>query len=798
MTFVHTTIGRIRIRPLSADDRDTLHAWVTDPRSRFWDELDSTPTDVADEIARLAAAAHEHAFILERNGVPLALTEIYDPAHVVLGELAGTIPLRRGDIGMHLLCAPPLGGTREHGLTSALMSAVVAWLFNGSHGLIREQVDRIIVEPDARNRKILFKNALAGFRTLPGCEAIRLAGKTARIQAVARGGFSASPLAAHAHVSRPHVPSPATHLREEASRCAERHLVAKALRELIHERIVAPVPAGADNEWRADVAGMPLFFSATVHPLEHYSIDPDSVRTAESASPRLLPLFAAAASKFGVPASFAHTYLEELSSTLAGRARSENLARPTVAELSDAQASLTPAEYFQFVESAMVEGHPGFIANSGRAGMSEADLNVCAPELGGSTPLVWVAVRRSATRAASISKVDAEQLIAERVHLPGHLDPAEYTAMPLHPWQWENKVTTVFADALVSGDIVYLGEGTDLMHPQQSLRTFFNLSRPELPYIKTAVAVRNMGFTRGLSPAYMADTPAINEWLGTLLDDDPDLRRHNVRLLKEIASVGFTGDVYHRSTRLGTAGGGPHQKMLAALWRESPIPLLATGNTAVTLAAVLHTDAAGSSLAAEWITRSGLDARTWVDKLLDVYLRPAIRVLAEYDIVFMPHSENVILELDNFAPVGSFFKDLGEEVAVVNAARQVPSPISRIQADNGSFDDEARALSIHTDVIDGVLRHLGALLSDAGVLSDDAFWGRVRACVERYWADYPDSGRTLPLLAEDFKHSCLNRLQLRNPETIVNLGDQSSSLLYAGRMANPLARPATPQPRGER
>lgn len=45
----------------------------------------------------------------------------------------------------------------------------------------------------------------------------------------------------------------------------------------------------------------------------------------------------------------------------------------------------------------------------------------------------------------------------------------------------------------------------------------------------------------------------------------------------------------------------------------------------------------------------------------------------------------------------------------------------------------------------------------------------------------------LPLLSETFRHSCLNRLQLRNPLTMVELGEQSGSLIYAGDIANPLA-----------
>lgn len=784
MSWVHTTAGWLRFRSAATRDSNTVHSWVTDPHSKFWGALDVSSGNVAAEIARLAASPHEAAYIVERDNVPLAFVEIYDPARVLLDHLSEQIPLRPGDIGMHLLSAPPQGDDREPGLTSALMAAVVAWLFATPIDPTGSGVTRIIVEPDVRNEKILAKNALAGFRTVTGFAETALTGKTARIQMVEAARFYASPLGARARVPHLRVPSRCEHLTSAPAQRAERHLVAKALREMIHERALTPRATEAPGTYSVVAAGETIFFEARLHPLEHYSINPDSIRYASGEPVALIPLFARLAPQLDIPPTFVHTYLEELSSTLAGRARAEALIRPTVTQLCDAAESLTPAEYLQYVESSMVEGHPGFIANAGRAGMSESEATAYVPEMCRSTALVWVAVRREAACVASLSSVRVDEIMHAYLGECG-LDPNKYVALPLHPWQWENKVTTVFADAILSGDLVYLGEGMDLMHPQQSLRTFFNMTRPELPYIKTAVAVRNMGFTRGLSPKYMLDTPAINEWLGSLLDDDPDLTRHNVRLLKEIASIGVTADVYHKSAAAGVADDGPHQKMLAALWRDSPIPLLGEGNVAVTLAAVLHTDPAGHSLAAEWIARSGLSPSDWLTRLLDVYLRPAIRALAEYDVAFMLHSENVILELDNFVPVGSFFKDIGEEIAVVNPARDVPESIARIKA--VTTTDELRAQPILTDIFDGVLRHLCALLSDARTVTNKEFWACVRDCVQRYWADYPNSGRNLPLLSPDFMHSCLNRLQWRNPETMVDLGDQNSSLLYAGRIDNPVA-----------
>ena len=44
------------------------------------------------------------------------------------------------------------------------------------------------------------------------------------------------------------------------------------------------------------------------------------------------------------------------------------------------------------------------------------------------------------------------------------------------------------------------------------------------------------------------------------------------------------------------------------------------------------------------------------------------------------------------------------------------------------------------------------------------------------------------LFAPDFELSCLNRLQLRNNQQMLDLADPSGGLQMAGRLKNPLAR----------
>ncbi|MDK8585616.1 MULTISPECIES: GNAT family N-acetyltransferase [Corynebacterium] len=809
---IFTPHGTVRLRPLTPGDTELVHGWLTDPHCAFWGMQQASVNDVAVEYDRLRASPHEEAWILELRPYPAAprrpmgIVEDYDPRRVVLDSvLAGAASSEAAGVreltleeplrGLHFLVAPP-AGAHVSGLTSSLFAAVIRWLID-CRGF-RE----LLVEPDVANGAIHRKNAEAGFLDVPGLNEVRLLQgghtKTARVQRCTASDFYSSAAAARASLS------PVANALC-AAETAERQLIAKAIREFSHERLLTPSFHPDSERWSVHLGPRELSFSAHQYGLEHLEVVPESIEAADAAPLHLAELIAGAAEQLGIEPGFLHTYIEEIQATLAGRARAlatrpaaQSLRAPQLAASAQERAN-AQADYLVSAESAMYEGHPGFLANSGRGGMSLTELRAYAPEAGADVHIVWLAAKREhCVVAASEDVADLAGFFAEQL---GDLepryeqalaelgcDPDDYVPLPLHPWQWDNCISTIFFAQLISRDLVYIGTSSDLFRPQQSLRTFFNHSRPALPYVKTAVGIRNMGFVRGLSPAYMETTPAINDWLAQQLNVDPEFRACNVRLLKEIVAVGYRGDTYHRHPLPADSTSG-REKMLSALWRDSPVPQLSATSVAVTLAGCLYVDPAGESLAAEWIAQSSLPPQEWLRQLLDVYLVPVLHALAQYGIVFMPHSENVILELDNGAPVGAFFKDLGEEAAVVDARVDMPAGLERLQVDHGDFTGAQRALSIHTDVLDGVLRHLAALFDREGLLTETEFWLTCREVVLDYERRFPGTLEKLPVLAPQFKHSCLNRLQLRNPLSMVNLGDQESSLIYAGDMDNPLHSP---------
>ncbi len=184
-------IGPVRLdRVVPERDALTLHHWLTHPASAYWQMTDLGLDDVLAYEQRLAASTDEHAWLGRVAGRPRFTVETYDPSRVLL---AGVYRVREGDVGMHLLVAPP-DGPRLHGLTDAVMAATLRFCF----GTLRAQ--RVVVEPDVRNTAIAAKNAAAGFRVV---REIDLPGKRAALSVCTREDFAASRLG-----SRPRTTDP--------------------------------------------------------------------------------------------------------------------------------------------------------------------------------------------------------------------------------------------------------------------------------------------------------------------------------------------------------------------------------------------------------------------------------------------------------------------------------------------------------------------------------------------------------------------------------------------------------------
>lgn len=530
------------------------------------------------------------------------------------------------------------------------------------------------------------------------------------------------------------------HLSPERWAQANRLLIRKALAEFAHERLITPEPE-KDGDGYAVLGddGLTRYrFTAVRHALDHWQVDADSIsRHRDGAELPLsaLDFFIELKKSLGLSDEVLPVYLEEISSTLSGTCYKLTKPQIPVAELVKRD--------FQAIETGMTEGHPCFVANNGRLGFGVHEYLSYAPETASPVRLVWLAAHRSrAAFTAGVgieyeaflrAELGQETVVRFRTKLSDQgLDPTEYLFIPVHPWQWWNKLTVTFAAEVAQKNLVCLGEGDDEYLAQQSIRTFFNKSDPEKHYVKTALSVLNMGFMRGLSAAYMEATPAINDWLAQLIDNDPVLKSTGLSIIRERAAVGYR----HLEYEAATDRYSPYRKMLAALWRESPVSSLGDGESLATMASLVHVDHEGRSFAAALIEQSGLAPKEWLRGYLRAYFTPLLHSFYAYDLVYMPHGENVILVLKDGIVQRAIYKDIAEEIAVMDPDAVLPPTVERLRVD---VPEEKKLLSIFTDVFDCFFRFLAANLATEGVLEEDDFWRTVADTVRDYQAATPNS-----------------------------------------------------------
>ena len=566
-------------------------------------------------------------------------------------------------------------------------------------------------------------------------------------------------------------------------------LLKKTLSEFAHELLIVPIKNASNSYSISSPDKKAVYaFEASILALNHWSIDVDSIKKTiegKNSPLRLLEFIIEFKDTLGIGESLLPTYLEEITSTLYSTAYK-------IANEKYTSKDLLELDY-QKIEHAMTEGHPCFVANSGKNGFNIDDFAAFSPEANAPIKLLWIAGNRSkatftAIESLNYQKVLQQELSAANIALfenvlkSQNLNVDDYYYFPVHPWQWFNKLALIFAPDIAENHLICLGYGDDEYSAQQSIRTFFNISSPEKFYAKTALSVINMGFMRGLSPYYMESTPAITQWVADLVENDSYLQQKGFTLLGEVATIGYRNFLYEPLGR-----SIPHNKMLAALWRESPIPKLSKGQYIMTMAALLHVDQSGNAFVSELIQKSGISPKAWISHYLDVYLSPLLHCFYEHEMVFMPHGENLILVLENHIPVKAIMKDITEEVMIFNGEISLPEKVKRIHID---MKEPLKILCLFNDVFQFYFRFLSAILSETKTLSEEDFWSAVANCIHKYQLEQPhlqEQFKKYNLFVPEFDSCCLNRLQLRNNKQMLDLADPIDSLQFVGKLKNPVA-----------
>ncbi|WP_218026793.1 IucA/IucC family protein [Nocardia inohanensis] len=586
-------------------------------------------------------------------------------------------------------------------------------------------------------------------------------------------------------------------------RRAGRLITEKMLGELSYEMLFrpepdpAPVTDGTDPAWRLPLPdGVVYRFRARRGAFESWVVTAGSA-TREDGTAVQVPaddpraLLVDARALLGLSGLRLADVLAELTATVSNEAMrlSEHI---MAAELASLPYDLADSR---------LPGHPRIVVNKGRVGFSAADRARFAPEARTPFPVRWAAVHRDLASFRSVPWLDEKQLLAkeldaetraaftDRLRAAG-VEPADYVWMPVHPWQWEEIVGTLYAAELATGKIVALGDSVDEYVPHQTVRTLANIAHPDRRDVKTACSIRNTLVYRGLNSTATLTGPAVTEWLLSIQRRDALLsEEYRFELLGEIAAVSV------RHPLFGPLEDLPYRfhETLGALWREPVRTRIAAGERAISLAALPFRDAWGDSVVTHLVRTSGMGPAEWFGRLYDLILTPLLHWLYKYGVAFVPHSQNLILVVDSDGwPQRVLIKDFAQGVDLIDADLPIHDTLSpEARAHMLRWPAPLMAQSLFSPVFSGQVRFLAEIAYDDLGYPRTAMWEQVRGIVRAYLKRFPDYVRRMPdldLFVPELERVTLNREHLAG-EGFDRVDRDEEFDVRFGQVPNPLAAP---------
>jgi siderophore synthetase component len=545
--------------------------------------------------------------------------------------------------------------------------------------------------------------------------------------------------------------------------------ITKAITELMHEKLAEPEIVAAEESGlthfrlATDHTAIYYTFSARHRALDYWHIQKDSVK--KYVEGLAVPVndapsfFTELQQTFGVkPFTLAH-FVEETLNTLYADAYIHDKGRLSADALADAD--------YQTIEHQM-DGHPWATINKGRIGFNHTDQGRYAPEAGQATQLAWLAVHQERAVFKSLDTITATEFYEEELGAwqieafkdilrDRDLNPSDYLFIPVHEWQWNNKIVLQLAHDIASQYIVPLAVGADHYMCQQSIRTFFNISKPSKHYVKTAISILNTSIFRGLSPKKLAIAPRVTTWAKDMLHGDEYLQATGVVLLGEVATVGYTHPQY------GAIPQSPYQyqEFLGVIWRESAENYLKPGEQIMTMASLLYVDDGGKSLVEAMIEKSGLTEEDWLKAYLNAYLKPILRIFYKHAFFFSPHGENTILVMKNYVPQRIIIKDFVEEIVLTEESKaKLPDDLVNVLRE---IDDDLAPLFILSGIFDAVFRYLSNIFHTYVGFDEQDFWKCVANTILEFQQENPELAekyQRFDLFVPEFTRVCINRVRL--------------------------------------
>jgi siderophore synthetase component len=405
------------------------------------------------------------------------------------------------------------------------------------------------------------------------------------------------------------------------------------------------------------------------------------------------------------------------------------------------------------LEGDVLEAHPYHPCFKSRIGFDLEDNAAYGPEFNPQFKLMWLAVHKDLVVVATSSMISFTAFIRNELGpqtvkrftdllIGKGAVETEYVFIPVHPWQWRNKVIGAYFRYIESGQIIPLGEGDDEYSPQQSIRTLSNRTDKQKWNVKAPISITNTSAVRILGTHHVTNAPILSDWLAAIVEQDPYLRQElGLVILKEAVAVSFRYGLLPEPVKAAAYGS------LGAIWRENIQHFLADGEEAVPFTALCHIKADGVPFIHEWVTRHGVVE--WINGLFRSSIVPLIHLLFAHGVAMESHGQNMALIHRDGVPARIALKDLPGGVRFYKRSEGDSLRTDLLRDSDPEHPNSYSTSPMETEAVSKIrnflldsffqinLAEIGWVLERYYGVSETAFWSLAAEQITAYQQQFP-------------------------------------------------------------
>lgn len=407
---------------------------------------------------------------------------------------------------------------------------------------------------------------------------------------------------------------------------------------------------------------------------------------------------------------------------------------------------------YEALESHMVDGHPYHPSYKSRLGFSLNDNYRYGPEFNQEISIHWVAINKELVDVNISSDMSFNDILSkhltneeknkflEIIKQKGNLEK-DYIFVPVHPWQMEHHIESIFAEQINNKDMIILGKSKGGYRAQQSIRSLSHRKNTRVPYIKLSLNIINTSTSRILAHHTTQNAPLISDWINKIIQNDEFLLKEKFHILREVMGVSLRYEKLHPiqyHLAYGTLG---------AIYRENVSTYLNDHEEAWPLNALTHIQKNGEPFIQSAIDQYGID--TWAEHLIKVVTLPIIHLLYAHGIALESHAQNIILVVENNFPKRIIMKDLHDGVRYTPihllrpdwAPKLYPEPETHRKFNRYSFIQTENVSEVRDYTYDAFfficMTEICLMLEKFG-LSEQAFWRKCVKTITSYQKKFPE------------------------------------------------------------